>query len=189
MGRDKMGDVQKQIDREGMDFYATNPKDVTEICKILNIGSAKQYHILEPCAGNGHIAKVLKDLGQTVVTNDIIERDYPLDYTIDYLKEDLPKKDFDVVLTNPPFKYAKEFIERSLEYAPVVVVIAKLDLLETAKRKALNNEHLQQVYVHTSRARFARGGEDHYFKKSSSMATAWYVYVRNKKGQTKLTVI
>lgn len=188
MGRDKIGSLESSNERDPMDFYATNPSDVEQICQILGIDKGG-LTILEPCAGNGHIAKVLEKMGHEVTTNDIIERDYPLDYTLDYLDGDPIPKEFNVVLTNPPFKYAKEFIEKSLDYAPVVIILAKIDLLETAKRKDLNNNHLQRVFIHSQRARFALGGDEKYFKKSTSMATAWYMYVRNKKGKTRLEVI
>lgn len=183
MGRDRMGDIKPKTERDKNDFYITNPYDVKEIVNILNL--SKDNYILEPCAGLGHISKTLRELGYKVFTNDLIKRDYKLDANINYLLEPLNKK-FDVVLTNPPFKYAKEFIEKSFKYADIVIILAKLELLESAKRLELNNRYLEDVYVHTKRAKFGLNGDESYFKKSSSMATAWYIYNKNKVSGTKI---
>ena len=184
MGRDKIGNIKTQ-DRDTNDFYATNPYDVKEIINILNLKT--NLKILEPCAGNGHISQTLKDLGFNVYSNDMIQREYNLDSNVDFLKTGLTLK-FDVVITNPPFKYAKEFIEKSLQYADTVIILAKLDLFESEKRMFINNRYLENVYVHTKRAKFAKGGNNEYFKKSSSMSTAWFIYNKNKPKNTKIQV-
>jgi len=186
MGREKMG-ISDEV-RDEYDFYATNPKDVIQIVDILKLD--KNSSILEPCTGNGHIAKTLQELGYFYIwTNDLIERDFPLFQSIDFLNMKLDVEKFDIVIMNPPFKLAKEFIIKALEYSDKVVVIARLDLLESKKRKEINNKYLEHVYVHTKRARFAKGGIEELFKKSTSMSTAWFVYNKNKVGLTQLEAI
>lgn len=187
--KEKLGSVQNAVDRQHLDFYATNPKDVVEVCQLLSLDKSKSLRVLEPCAGNGHIVNVLRSYGHTVITNDIIEREFKLDYTLDYLSEAIPEQKFDLVLTNPPFKYAKEFILKSLEYADIVVIIARLDLLESKRRKEINQKHLKHVFVHTDRARFARDGNDSLFEQGTAMSTGWFVYVKNKTEKTTLEII
>lgn len=183
--REKIGTIKGE--RAAYDFYATNPHDVKQIIELLDY--PKNFKILEPCAGNGHISETLKNLGyKNVFTNDIVERDLQLDSVKDFLKEDLPVKCFDLVVLNPPFKHAKEFIEKSLQYANDVLVIARLDLLETKARKDLNNKHLSCVFVHSKRARFAKNGDEERFKDSTSMSSAWFLYKKLKE-ETKLIVI
>lgn len=184
MGREKMGLTNNRAE---LDFYATDPKNVIEIVNLLEID--KNTRILEPCAGNGHISETLKNLGYEVITNDIVERDIKLDFTLDFLKEDIIGV-YDLVVLNPPFKYAKEFILKSLKYAPKVLVIARLDLLESLARKELNNKYLEKVFVHSKRARFAKNGEEEKFKESTSMSTAWFIYNKNKnKEEIEVKVI
>lgn len=184
MGREKMGLTNNRAE---LDFYATNPKDVVEIVNLLGID--KKIRILEPCAGNGHISETLKNLGYEVVTNDIVERDIELDFTLDFLKEDIVGV-YDLVVLNPPFKYVREFIIKSLEYAPKVLVIARLDLLESMARKELNNKYLEKAFVHSKRARFAKNGEEKMFKESTNISTAWFLYNKNKnKEEIEVKVI
>lgn len=185
MGREKMG---LQDNRAELDFYATNPEDVKEIMTIA--GLPKNISILEPCAGNGHIANTLREMGyNNIFTNDIIEREFKLNSVKDFLNEEICCNSFDLCIMNPPFKYAKEFIGKALEYADAVLVIARLDLLESKSRKELNNKHLVRVFVHSNRARFARNGDDSLFNKGTSMSTAWYLYANNKINDTSLIVI
>lgn len=187
--KEKLGNIQNEANRDELDFYATNPKDVEELVSLLSLNN-KSYTILEPCAGNGHIAKVLAKYGHTVITNDIVERDFKLDHVVDFLNETIPLQTKpQMVVTNPPFKYAKEFIEKSLEYADIVIVIARLDLLESKKRKELNQNHLKHVFVHTDRARFAKNGDDSMFELGTAMSTGWFVYTKNKPEVARIEII
>lgn len=168
--------------REEHDFYATHPKHVKEIIDLENI---KNLTILEPCAGEGHISKELAKYNNCVVSNDLIQRDFYLNFNVDYLKEKITLDvSYDLVLTNPPFKYAREFIEKSLVYADTVIIFARLQLLESTKRKELMENHLEKVYVYSQRAKCAKGGLEIEFDKSSSMAFAWFVFKRNKTNET-----
>ena len=58
-----------EFDRANNDFYATNPKDVEKLFSECNIQFAQ--NILEPCAGEGHIAQVFKDKGYNVTASGI----------------------------------------------------------------------------------------------------------------------
>ena len=187
MGRDRMGDKPSKTEREKNDFYITNPKDVRDIMNILKL--PKNIKILDPCAGLGHISETLRSLGYKVITNDIIQREYLLDYNKDFLLDYIPDDGFNYVIMNPPFKYAKEFIEKALTYAEKVLVIAKIELLESEKRRVLNTKFLSKVYVHCKRAKFGLNGDESYFNKSSSMATAWYIYDKNKSANTIIEFI
>ena len=45
-----------------------------------------KYVIFEPAAGEGHISKVLKRAGYTVVTSDIVARGESLDFIQDFFE-------------------------------------------------------------------------------------------------------
>lgn len=169
-------------ERQTEDFYATNPKDVELL--FTECGLTFNKNILEPCAGNGHIAKVLKKHGYNVVCSDIIQRDYELDSIGNFLTR---SEQFDGdVITNPPYNLAYEFVNKSLELIPngnKVVMFLKLTFLEGCKRRKLfNTKQLKTVYVYTKRTICAKNGEEKFFKGTSAVAYAWYVWEKGYNG-------
>lgn len=141
--------------------------------------------ILEPCAGEGHIAETLKSIiNCEVTTNDLINRNYELDHHQDFLGENKIPGKFDVVLTNPPFKFFKDFILKSFEYADNVILFGRIQILEGKSRKEINEKYLKKVYVYSHRVNTAKNGDEKEFKKSSAMCFCWFVYEKNKVGET-----
>ena len=124
-------------DREKYDYYATEPKATEELLKLENFS----HYIWEPAAGEGHIAEVLKSHNYDVVTNDIIERNYPLDDKMDFFnvtKENMSNTVPRDIITNPPYKYALEFVKHALEIITDghrVVMFLKLQFLEGKARR------------------------------------------------------
>ena len=53
----------------------------------------------------------------------------------DFLKV-TPTTKYDVVMSNPPFSLAMEFVEHSMKFAPVVVMLLRLAFLESAGRNS-----------------------------------------------------
>lgn len=159
------------------DFYATDPKDVELLFDECKIDFSQ--NILEPCAGEGHIAEVFKKHGYNVTTADLIQRTYHLDQTWDFL-EQTEKFDGDIV-TNPPYDLASNFVEKSLELIPEgkrVVMILKLTFLESKKRRKLfDSKQLKTVYVFTNRTGCARNGLEEHFK-PGAVAYAWFEWVK-----------
>lgn len=97
------------------------------------------HDIWEPAVGAGHLAQVLKEHGHNVFCSDIINRGYPDTYTIDFLNCELRECDMDII-TNPPFKYAKEFVEQALDRITdrhKVAMFLKLQFLEGKSRRKL----------------------------------------------------
>lgn len=165
-------------DRADNDFYATNPKDVELLfseCKI-----PFSQNILEPCAGNGHIAQVFKNKGYNVKACDLVQRDYPLDQCWDFLAQQ-DHFDGDIV-TNPPYELACEFVQKSLEMIPPghrVVMFLKLTFLESRKRRKLfDTKQLKTVYVYTNRTCCAKNGDEKLFG-AGAVAYAWFEFVKD----------
>ena len=94
-------------EREPNDYYATDPKAV----EALLDRETFNRHIWEPACGGGHISEVLRRAGYDVRSSDIIDRGYADTEILDFLN--LSDKNIDRprdIITNPPYKYAKEFI-------------------------------------------------------------------------------
>ena len=177
-------------EREQDDFYATDPDAVD---KLLMVESPNR-RIWECAAGAGHLAKRLKAYGYDVYATDIKESDYPLGAVQDFLKAE--RLDFITgrydILTNPPYKYAKEFVRKSLELVPdgcKCYMFLKLQFLEGVARynEIFQNIPPQSVYVFKKRVLCAKNGEFERMRKAgSAVAYAWFVWEKGYNGKTVL---
>lgn len=86
------------------------------------------------------------------------------------------------IITNPPYKYAKEFVEHALDLIPEgnkVFMFLKLQFLEgKSRRKLFDKNQLKTVYVSSSRILCARNGDFETVKKGggSAVAYAWFEF-------------
>ena len=163
------------------DFYATDPIALKSL--IDDCGVKFSSTVLEPCAGNGHLSEVLKEYGYDVISKDLEQREYPLDGTWDFLKTG-EKYDCDIV-TNPPYKYAEDFVVKGLDMIPQdksVYVFVKLQFLEGKSRRIslYNNKYLRQVWVSTKRIKCGLNG-DFSSISSSAVCYAWMRFSKSDK--------
>lgn len=166
-------------ERQKHDYYATDPKATELLLEQVVFNK----NIWECACGEGHIANVLKQHGYNVKSTDLIYRGFGDTQTIDFLKN-IEKFNGDII-TNPPYKYAKEFVEKALEIIPngnKVAMFLKLTFLESKNRKELFKKYPPKViYVSSSRLQCAKNGE---FEKygQTAVAYAWYVWEKGFKG-------
>lgn len=167
-------------EREYNDYYATDPEAINYL-----VTHEKLEHNLWECAcGEGHLSRRLIELGYNVLSTDLINRNFGRG-GVDFLKED---NIFDgSIITNPPYKYATEFILKALELIEPghhVYMFLKLTALEGQERyeRIYSKTPPKKVYVFSKRIPCAKNGE---FKKiSSAVAYAWYVWEKGYKGET-----
>lgn len=100
-------------DRENNDFYATDPVAIDLLKKKIDL--PKQ--ILEPSCGKGHLSIRLEELGHDVKSYDLINRGYGEKKDFFSINEPPFEGDFAIV-TNPPYKFATEFVIHALELVP-----------------------------------------------------------------------
>lgn len=170
-----------QEEREEHDYYATHPKAVE-----LLLEQEKFYNeIWEPACGEGHISKVLENNGYKVHSSDLIYRGYGNLESVDFLKFETDKKLKIDIVSNPPYSYAKDFVEKSLDLIQngcKVAMFLKLQFLEGKSRKQLFKKYPPKVvYVSSARLLCAKNGE---FEKypSSAVAYAWFVWEKGFTG-------
>lgn len=168
-------------DRQAEDYYATDPVAAEWLDRIEDLDN----RIWECACGEGHIAKVFVRNGHEVMSTDLIDRGYGRG-GVDFLK--CQEQFYGDIVTNPPYKYAQEFIEHALELIPEgnkVCMFLKVQFLEGKNRKKFFASHPpKRVWVSSSRISCYTNGE---FKKTSSMlALAWYVWEKGYKGDTIL---
>lgn len=172
-------------ERQNEDFYATEPKALELLLDLEKFSE----NIWECACGIGHLSKVLERRGYSVKSTDLVERGYGLG-GVDFLKEDLI---FDGdIITNPPYKYAKEFVEHALEVVPEgrrVVMFLKLTFLEgKARRKLFDTTPPKIIYVSSSRLQCAKNGDFETYGKGVGTAVAygWYIWEKGYKGHTEV---
>lgn len=139
----------------------------------------------EPAVGDGAIINAV-GRRQGWATFDI--RDVPAPALsdhhehADFLALDLPPGSFDVIITNPPFYLAEEFVRKAISCSTHVVMLLRLAFMETRKREALHIEHPSDVYVLSRRPSFMANGA------TDSCAYAWWHWHPNATRRWQLLV-
>lgn len=142
-------------DRADKDYYATEPAATDWLCRI----EAFDGPILEPSCGEGHISRQLMAHGYQVVSRDLVDRGFG--DVADFLSPDNTEWGGDIV-TNPPYAFAQEFVEKSLAIIPEghkVAMFLKLTFLEGKRRASLFDFTPPFAYGSAARASSARRTE------------------------------
>lgn len=172
------------VERESNDFYATDPESLEIFLKALERDNIKLHYDIWECAcGQGHLSEVLKSKGYHVVSSDLINRGYGA-YDVNFLENKLEWEGD--ILTNPPYKYAKEFVEKALEVTrqgAYVVMFLKIQFLEGKDRRKLFEKYPPKyVYVNSARQTCYING-DMSNKMSSASCYCWFVWENGFKGE------
>lgn len=174
------------------DFFPT-PPEVTKAFWEAVGPSLPDGLWCEPAVGDGHIINAVGPR-EAWATYDI--RDVPapalsvLHYpSTDWLSLPLPstgragvdhEASYEVIITNPPFYLAEEFVRASLARATHVVMLLRLAFLETRKREDLHKEFPSDVYVLSRRPSFMANGA------TDSCAYAWFVWGPGRGGRWEI---
>lgn len=169
-------------EREKNDYYATDPSAVDDLLKYEKFDNI----VWEPACGEGHLSKRLKENGVNVISTELYDRGYGVERDVDFLKTGKPYGQH--IITNPPYKYAKEFVEKAIDLlkdknGSKIAMFLKLTFLEGQKRKELFQKYPPKtVYVFSKRKECALNG---YFKEKSdsAVAYAWFVWEIGYKGE------
>lgn len=166
----------RQITAEKNDFYATDPIAIDKLFEVENFS----YFIWECACGQGHLSERMKYHSKTVYSTDLIDRGYGHE-RIDFLKADLPFNGD--IITNPPYKYAVEFVEKALELTNnKVAMFLKLTFLESTGRVEFFKKYPpKKIYVFSKRVICAKNG-DFENTQGSAVAYAWFVWEKGYQG-------
>lgn len=170
-------------ERQCEDFYATDPIAAKLLLEVETFSD----NIWECACGQKHLSKVFEESGYNVRSSDVVDRCG--NEVFDFLSIENQEWNGDII-TNPPYKYAKDFIEKSLSIIPQgnkVAMFLKIQFLEGKERKKLFQAFPPKiVYVSSSRILCAKNAE---FERmieggGSAVAYAWYVWEKGYKGDT-----
>lgn len=149
------------------DFYPTPQKCIEGLFSVIDFKNLKEegWIFAEPCKG----------LYSAIYQHFPVDSEYcELEEGKDYFThtwEHTP----DIIITNPPFKLALEFLEKSLAEADVCIYLLRLGFLESKKRREFHKRNPpNHLIVLSERPSFVAGGTD-------KTAYAWYVYDPNNK--------
>lgn len=170
-------------EREENDFYATEPKAAELLCDLITFSPL----IWECACGKGHLADVFEKRGYIVKATDLVYRGYG-EGGVDFLKWDRPFNGD--IITNPPYKFAQEFVEKAISLVNEghhVAMFLKLTFMEGQKRKKLFTQFPPKyIYVSSSRLQCAKNAEFERMKDGGGGAVAygWYIWEKGYNGDT-----
>jgi hypothetical protein len=150
-----MSATRRGAKRRPNDFYET-PVWLTE-AMLPHLVRYQPRRILEPAVGDGAIARVLKRAfpDARLVVGDVGTGQ-------DFLSHDHGGP-FDLIMTNPPYSQALEFVTRALTFRAetgAVVMLLRLNWLGSQERAPWLRGHTPSVYVTPRHPDFTGGGGD-----------------------------
>lgn len=170
-----------EADRAEHDYYSTEPK-AGEL--LLQIEPDLSDSIWECACGENALSNVFKAHGKTVRCSDLVVRCDGIEQ-LDFLTCNEPMHGTDII-TNPPYKFAKEFVEKALSLMDdgrYVCMFLKLTFLEGKARRTLFEKYPpRRVWVSSSRLNCLPNGVSK--QTTSAVCYAWFVWEKGYTGYT-----
>ncbi|HLP66037.1 MAG TPA: hypothetical protein VK181_00805 [Rhizobium sp.] len=131
----------KRWDRKPSDFYPTPYEGTESLMPIIKTAFPDGAALWDPCCGDMDMVRVLEWHGFEVTSTDIRDTGQGIG-EIDFLNDDVTTKlgwepRPDMIVMNPPFSMAAEFIEKALSYTPNVACLMKIDYWNAVSRLPL----------------------------------------------------
>lgn len=172
----------KQVLRPMLDFYETPSWAVRAVLPILPVKEGTR--ILDPGCGTGAI---LRAVGAAFPENEILglEKDEAR-FRACEASTDLPimhgdffshAERYDLIVSNPPYSHALEFVQYALSLAPVVAMLLRLPWLAGQARADWHRENPSHVNVLPRRPSFTGDG------KTDATEYAWFIWGTEHAGK------
>lgn len=145
--------------------------------------------IWECATGENHLTNVFRQNGYKVRASDLVARTEGVE-VLDFLS--CTESWHGDIITNPPYKYAQEFVEKALELMQdghKLAMFLKLTFLEGKRRRDLFERcPPKKVWVSSSRILCAKNAD---FERmiaggGSAAAYAWFIWEKGYSGETKI---
>lgn len=149
--------LKRKSERREYDTYETPVWAVEALLEVIPIDMKKKY--MEPCRASGRIYNFLP-IGSA--WGEIRQG-------VDYLTTEYNHTD--IIISNPPYSLAQEFVEKALRDADVVIMLLRLGFLESMKRwEWWQDNPPTSLLVLSQRPSFTEDG------KTDGSGYAWYVW-------------
>ena len=119
----------KKRSRREYDFYPTPYENIDDMFCVFEFGESGRF--LEPCEGDGRIRHFFQEVNEGWICegNDIQNGGQ------DFIGSLYQPDHCDLIITNPPYSLALEFIEKGLEVSDSSLWLVRLGFLASRKRK------------------------------------------------------
>jgi hypothetical protein len=144
---------------------------------ISEFGPFANQSALEPACGAGHMAKVLQEYFSEVHASDV--HPYGFGTVRDFLAVPYEANSVDWVITNPPFRLAEEFVQKSLVVARHgLAILARTVFIESIGRyhDLFQKAPPVRFAQFTERVPMVKGRLDR--KATTATGYAWLVWLR-----------
>lgn len=175
-------------EREKDDFYATEPRAIDALVTS-PVGMSLPEKVWECACGTGTLSERLEYFGYNVVSSDLVNRGYG--QTVDFLECREMPQDCKCIITNPPYKYALEFVKHGIELLSeggLCIMFLKTQFLEGQKRwkEIYSSTPPKWVLQFRKRILCAKNGRFEAMRKAggSAVSYAWFVWEKGYTGKT-----
>jgi hypothetical protein len=164
---------------DGADFYPT-PSWATH---ALLLCEKFEGSVLEPCCGDGSMAKVIQEAGYSVTSSDKFDRGFGA-YPVDAFTY---SGNVTNVITNPPYNLAYELLDHFLPITDnKIALLLRLSFLESKKRYSLfQTTPPSTVHIFSERLSLAPAGTE--VQGGGTVSYGWFVW--DKADTSKQTVL
>ena len=189
--KSRQGAIRGRFKERAYDLRETPPEATRA---LIRTGELDKYRVLfEPCAGKGAISRELKAAGWRVISHDLIaypgadpdvQGGYNFFHAVNNFRiEGVPEVNLaplQAIVTNPPYRWADDFIRHGLFLGKPVFVLLRLMALEGAGRSDIM-EHLYHVYIGIERLPMMhRPGWKGKKLKQGAMPFGWFCFFPEK---------
>lgn len=171
--------LKRVADLDGPDFYPTPKWATLALIENERFGG----DIWECACGDGAMSQVLEETSNTVKSSDLYERGYG-ESGVDFRNAD---REFDNIVTNPPFNAAEEFVHSGLRNSrKKFALLLRLAFLEGGARQhsIFRKSPPSRVWVFSERITFYPKNVEQ--KGSGTTAYAWFVWDKDHFGPSEV---
>jgi hypothetical protein len=187
------GDKSAPLRDRADDLYETAPEATATLLRVENLPGV----VWECACGKGAIVRILRATGRTVYATDLVDYDSPDqdEARWDFLSERQLPIGVKAIVTNPPYKNAALFVRKALELCPRVVMLLRLNFLESGNEKSeagrarifcLDTHPPARVHVFRNRLPMQHRHGWEGAKTTNTIAFAWFVWDLAHVGPTEL---
>lgn len=182
-----MSSTGRVADREEHDTYPTPRWCVRRLLEVLVDLPMGAWG--EPCVGDGAIVRAVEEhftgTKPPWFARQDIRNTSAADHVGDFLTDANPAfADCSVIITNPPFSLAREFIHQARAEAPraMLVFLLRLNFLGSADRHGWLSRDMPDIYQLPNRPSFVNG-------KTDSVEYGWFVWGPEPKVEGRIRLL